>query len=744
MIESTQFRQRRPMDFESHYEHLCALQDLVPLKAVKANLNQGVLDINGDRIKLSEWAPIFSSIGINKHLVFLAIRSYYQPGLGETGNERQKQHFRKRVPAIRSKSCTLQLCASIRDCLIVSSALKSLELQGLPLRQGDLIALTKGLSKTKTLQHISLAYCPVGDEGLEIICKILKNSVTIKTVNFTGCNLTWCGAEHITQVIKHQATKRHSEVWAESLRYRHPDLDCMTGLRRITMNCNTLIGDTGAIAFAEALKDDLWLKALDLQQCGISNEGAKALLNSLQSSTTLIVLDVRKNPLIDRSLIKSIIERIMLNGNGTNSEYKWLNLASSREHAKQKQRRKTIMLGHGLKGKATIRIGTRKHTENKNAAVSSDFIPEPMRPGTEGYVPWRTAARANRFRSIHQGSSLQNRVIQASNPVKVTLESASSSDTEETIYTPQQLLQMSAVGDSPDAISVQQYNCLKMELEECHLRLEEEMRARTKADARLMELEIENTRLRNINVSLSDALHAQSTTGTILEDEGVLESIEASFRKFHAFLDLLKDAGLGQLAAIAGIDQSDFGSIGQPQLSAAVGNNKTKDNIYSEAPQATQLHAADQALLKHSESDVIPNTSTSLSIQLANQSADFCHKNLQLIHSNSERECGDKFQNLQVIGLNDKTNKQLSTRINDQLQMQVTGKLLDYSEDDGSNGSGSCDTHSERNPNNRKSKDVMKKNKAHSHSVYGTDGSLMPMRGNKNEQVTNNEEFLKK
>ncbi|XP_072926506.1 centrosomal protein of 78 kDa isoform X1 [Hemitrygon akajei] len=750
MIESTQLRQRRSMDFESHYEHLCALHDLVPLKAVKANLNEGVLDINGDRIKLSEWAPIFSSIGINKHLVFLAIRSYYQPALGETGNERQKQHFRKRVPAIRSKSCTLQLCGSIRDCLIVSSALKSLELQGLPLRQGDLIALTKGLSKTKTLQHISLAYCPIGDEGLEIICKSLKNSVTIKTVNFTGCNLTWSGAEHITQVIKHQATKRHSEVWAESLRYRHPDLDCMTGLRRITMNCNTLIGDTGAIAFAEALRDDLWLKALDLQQCGISNEGAKALLNSLQSSTTLIILDVRKNPLIDQSLIKSIIERIMLNGNGTNSEYKWLNLASSREHAKQKQRRKTIMLGHGLKGKATIRIviwkygGTRKHAENKSAAVSSDFIPEPMRPGTEGYVPWRTAARANRFRSIHQGSSLQNRMFQASNPVKVTLESASSSDTEETVYTPQQLLQMSTVGDSSDAISVQQYNCLKMELEECHLRLEEEMRARTKADARLMELEIENTRLRNINVSLSDALHAQSTTGTILEDEGVLESIEASFRKFHAFLDLLKDAGLGQLAAIAGIDQSDFGSMGQPQLSSTVGNNKTKDNIHSETPQATQLHAADQAFLKHSESDVIPNTSTSLSIQLANQSADVCHKNLQSVHSNSERECGDKFQNLQVIGHNDKTNKQLSTRINDQLQIQATGKLLDYSEDDGSNGSGSCGTHSERNPNSRKSKDVMKKNKAHSLSVFGTDGSLTPMRGNKNEQVTNNEEFFKK
>ncbi|XP_067886104.1 phosphoserine aminotransferase-like isoform X5 [Heterodontus francisci] len=166
----------------------------------------------------------------------------------------------------------------------------------------------------------------------------------------------------------------------------------------------------------------------------------------------------------------------------------------------------------------------------------------------------------------------------------------------------------------------------KVELEECRLRLEEEIRARTKADARLMELEVENTRLRNINLSLSDALHTQSTASTILEDEGVLESIEASFQKFHAFLDLLKDAGLGQLATIAGIDQSDFGPVGHPQLSSTVGKDKkeqgaesTKEKILPEAPQVMQLYAGDQAFLKLSESALISSGSTNPSIQLESQ-----------------------------------------------------------------------------------------------------------------------------
>uniref|UniRef100_UPI00398EE513 centrosomal protein of 78 kDa n=1 Tax=Pristiophorus japonicus TaxID=55135 RepID=UPI00398EE513 len=760
MIESTHLRQRGLLDFESHYEHLCALRDLVPLKVVKANLNQGVLDINGDWIKLSEWAPILSSISINKHLAFLAVRSYYQPGLGETGGERYKQHFRKRIPAIRSKDFTIQLCKSIRDCLSISSALTTLELQGLPLRHRDLTALIKGLSKTKTLQNLSLAYCPIGDEGLEIICQSVKNSTTIKTVNFTGCNLTWRGAEHMTNIIKHQVTKRHSQVWAESLRYRRPDLDCMTGLRRITMNCNTLIGDIGATAFAEALKDDLWLKALDLQQCGISDEGAKALLDILQSSSTLIVLDVRKNPLIDRSLTKSIIERILLNGNEVNSEYKWLTLTSSRDPAKQKQRRKTIMLGHGLKGKATIRIGTRKFTENgkKSAPVSSNFIPEPLPPGAEGYVPWRTAARANRFRGIHLGSPLQIRDVQASNPVKVTLESASSSETEEPICTPKTVMQRTVAGDSSEAITVKQYKRLKVELEECRLRLEEEMKARIKADAQLMELGVENTRLRNINLSLSDALHTQSITSTILEDEGVLESIEASFQKFHAFLDLLKDAGLGQLATIAGIDQSDFGPVGRPQLSSTVGKDKkeqaddsTKEKILPGASQDKELYSGDQAFLKQSESTVIPNVSTNPSIRLASQSIEPKPKNLQPCHLNSEKEAGNKFPSLEeAIGYNDKTSKQFFSGRNchpqEQAAIQFSGKLLGDSEDDRSSASGTVDTHSQKSHNGRKSKSsVNKRNKKRSNSLVavGDDGSLTPIGGNKNEQKADDEEFIK-
>ncbi|MBN3297820.1 CEP78 protein, partial [Amia calva] len=547
MMDTVQIRRRGAVDFKSYYEYACALQDMVPLPAVTANLSQGLLDINGDRIKLADWTPILNSLSINKHLHYVALRSYHQPGLGES--DRYRSSFKKRIPAFRSKDMTLRLCRAVRDCLSVSCTLKSLELQGLPLRERDLIVLTKGLSKSSSLENLSLAYCPIADEGLEVICQSVKNSSTIKTVNFTGCNLTWRGAEHMANIIKHQATKRHSEAWAESLRYRRPDLDCMTGLRRITLCCNTLIGDRGAVALADALGEDLWLKALDLQKCGITNIGAQALLTMLHSNNTICILDLRKNPLVDNALVKLVIERVLVNANEANPEYDWIKPTSSKDPMKPKQQKRTILLGNGVKGKATIRIGPRKSPSNGRSrqSVGTQYVPHPLPPGAVGYIPWRTAARACRHRA--PSTACFAVCFQAGSPVKVFFESDYESE-EPSIST-----QSHHVPSTPEKITVRQFKRLQVYSKNNKSHWINHFKFQTGIFFRLLndgchalyfpcfQLEVENKRLRNLNLSMSEALRTQSLTSSVLEDEAVLESIETSFHKFHAFLDLLKDAG---------------------------------------------------------------------------------------------------------------------------------------------------------------------------------------------------------
>ena len=59
----------------------------------------------------------------------------------------------------------------------------------------------------------------------------------------------------------------------------------------------------------------LWIivlfAALDLQKCGMTNSGAKALQEILKYNTTLVVVDVRQNPLVGMSLLLSTYRYIV-------------------------------------------------------------------------------------------------------------------------------------------------------------------------------------------------------------------------------------------------------------------------------------------------------------------------------------------------------------------------------------------------------------------------------------------------
>nr|XP_008535884.1 PREDICTED: centrosomal protein of 78 kDa isoform X6 [Equus przewalskii] len=474
MIDSVKLRRDSAADFFSHYEYLCALQDSVPLPAVRACLREGVLDFNADRLRAVDWPPLLSTLKINRDLPLISIRSSFQPWLGETGSDRNKV-CRSRVPAIRNKDVTFQLCKALKCCLSASGALKNLELNGLVLRERDLTMLTKGLNKSATLVNLSLANCPIGDGGLE-----------------------------------------------------------------------------------------------------------------------------------NHSVMKAVIKKVLQNGRSAKSEYQWITSPSVKEPFRTaRQKKRTIILGSGRKGKATIRIGlaTKKPVSNgRKHSLGKEYAPEPLPPGVSGFLPWRTAERARRNRDfpLIKTRDVYNHLQQSEFPVTVTVESPSSSEIEEVDDSSE------SVQEEPEKTSLKQ-EALQGKLEECLKQLKEERVIRLKADRRVSELERENAQLRNINFSLSEALHAQSLTSMILDDEGVLGSIENSFQKFHAFLDLLKDAGLGQLATMAGIDQSDFHLLDRPQMSSTVSSPPKEEKALEEEKPESKQNALGQ----------MPNIQVSICMQSA-------------------------------------------------------------------------------------------------------------------------------
>jgi len=157
----------------------------------------------------------------------------------------------------------------------------------------------------------------------------------------------------------------------------------MPGLRRITICKNPLINDHGAELIAEALKDDLWVKALDMQQCGISTVGAMAFQPVLKFNTTVSVLDLRLNPLIEREVFGSLMEQLMINTGESELEYPWLVIREPKAGRIRPQKRKSTSTNQAQRGG---RAGV-----SKNASVVT-------KKSSAGFIPWRTAARVGKNR----------------------------------------------------------------------------------------------------------------------------------------------------------------------------------------------------------------------------------------------------------------------------------------------------------------------------------------------------------
>jgi hypothetical protein len=76
----------------------------------------------------------------------------------------------------------------------------------------------------------------------------------------------------------------------------------------------------------EAIGDSLWFKALDLQQCGLSDDIAKAILELLEYNKTLVIVDVRLNAGLREETLKEISRQLDRNDLRSENEYRWLNI----------------------------------------------------------------------------------------------------------------------------------------------------------------------------------------------------------------------------------------------------------------------------------------------------------------------------------------------------------------------------------------------------------------------------------
>ncbi|CAH0396989.1 unnamed protein product [Chilo suppressalis] len=318
--------------FHQCYLKCCKLQNLTPLNNVIPSGNGKVLDFCVDRIKYADWPPILNALScdLSLHSVSIKCRQQVKTVLEQIDCERLAKTVNKRAVILTNFMLT-NLVEAIAQLLANTTLLTSLLLDGLPLRIPYLNPLYEALLTNGSLQHLYLPHTLINDAGCLAVCKAVRCLPNILTLDLSGCELTSLGAGHIADLVKYQKIHRYSENWIHTLRYRMPELDTMAGLRRITLCGNPQLGDQGAAKLYDVLADDLWIKAVDLQNCGLTEQSADVALQMMNSNTTLVILDMRNN--VDICIESLSKLRAALRGNERRvggQVYSWLgNLSGS-------------------------------------------------------------------------------------------------------------------------------------------------------------------------------------------------------------------------------------------------------------------------------------------------------------------------------------------------------------------------------------------------------------------------------
>lgn len=238
--------------------------------------------------------------------------------------ERKARDFTK-GPAIFTKYILIKLMNALSECLSQSRALMCLQLQTLPLQGEPIEILSGALEYTRSLQHLSLSSCKIGDDYCEILCRCIKNTTSLLSLDLSNNNLSEKGAASIAQLLKAQEIARYGECWKHSLRYREVPNELIPGLRRVTINNNPEIGDKGLQDIIDVLFDDYWIKAIDMQNCGITDWGCTLIQKLLNIDTEIVIFDVRKNPINDINMIANIVQTLAINSTEDDKgKYGWL------------------------------------------------------------------------------------------------------------------------------------------------------------------------------------------------------------------------------------------------------------------------------------------------------------------------------------------------------------------------------------------------------------------------------------
>ncbi|BFF92830.1 protein Cep78 homolog [Drosophila madeirensis] len=299
--------------FHLRYMELCRAKNLTPSPEIRKKSNDKTkLELFADKLAVNDWMMVIEALQhdiVLQSLVLRTRRPYPKNTIEPIDTESRARLFRLR-PVVFTRFIFRCLVHSIANAVSTNKNLTVLKLEGLPLYDGYIESIANALGANENLETLSFRSSNIGDRGCEIVCSTAKYLHRIAYVDLSDCNISAKGAAHVADMIKMQKISQFTEGWEKSLRYRDVDLSSISGLRTVMLANNPLIGDQGLRCITEVLKEDAWIRVIDMQCCGLTDFGAKLVHICLDWNTVIQEFNVKHNKGISPFMQRSIREQL--------------------------------------------------------------------------------------------------------------------------------------------------------------------------------------------------------------------------------------------------------------------------------------------------------------------------------------------------------------------------------------------------------------------------------------------------
>ena len=238
--------------------------------------------------------------------------------------EGEKNHL-ERIKKSKEKN-TIHLIYRLIICiskhLPLTKSLISFALDGIELNKKYCEYITKGLSKNKSLQFLSITNSKMPLDSYNFLVESLLDHPSLSFLDLSNNNFDDKYGKIINRLIVRHMQRRDQIIWSYGLRNEMPlTNDYKKGLISINLNGNNLSSDA-AEYISSALYSDQYIRAVYLNNNKMDKSSCKKFIYMMRKNLYILTIDLRGNPGYDNSIHPRLVMKMSKNIRFLYQQYK--------------------------------------------------------------------------------------------------------------------------------------------------------------------------------------------------------------------------------------------------------------------------------------------------------------------------------------------------------------------------------------------------------------------------------------